>query len=73
VALAVGLIPGLLAAAAAVGAGAFLGVAPAPWQAPLLALFACLPVLAEVALLVRFGGALWDRLDPAEEILVPAQ
>ncbi len=70
-ALAVALIPAVLLAGAAVAAGRWLGIAPAPWQAPLLALLGCLPVLAEVALLVRIGGAFWDRLDPSEEILSP--
>jgi ABC-2 type transport system permease protein len=70
-ALAVALIPAVLLAGAAVAAGRWLGIAPAPWQAPLLALLGCLPVVAEVGLLVRIGGAFWDRLDPSEEILSP--
>jgi ABC-2 type transport system permease protein len=38
-------------------------------EGPLLALLVILPVLAEVALLVRLGGARWDALDPSREIL----
>jgi ABC-2 type transport system permease protein len=73
VALAVGLLPAGLAVAAALLAGRALGLPLAPWEAPLLALVGSLPVLAEVALLVRIGGAFWDRLDPSEEILNPAE
>jgi ABC-2 type transport system permease protein len=72
-ALAVALIPALLLAGAAAAAGGWLGIAPAPWQAPLLAGLGCLPLIAEVGLLVRIGGSFWDRLDPSEEILGPPQ
>jgi hypothetical protein len=44
-------------------------VDPTYAEAPLLALLVLLPVLAEVALLVRLGGARWDSLDPSREIL----
>ncbi|MBV8201914.1 MAG: hypothetical protein JOZ15_14945, partial [Acidobacteria bacterium] len=67
--LAAGLLPALLLAGAALLAGSRLGMRPAPWQAPLLALLGALPVLAEVGLLVRAGGAFWDRLDPSQELL----
>jgi ABC-2 type transport system permease protein len=70
-ALAVALIPAFLLGGAVVAAGWSLGMAPAPWQAPLLVLLGCLPLLGEVGLLVRIGGAFWDRLDPSEEILGP--
>jgi ABC-2 type transport system permease protein len=70
-ALAAGLLPALLAVAAALFAGSRLDLAPAPWQPPLLALLGALPLLAEIALLVRAGGALWDRLDPSQELLAP--
>ena len=69
--LLLGVLPGLLAAGAAALLLGVLGLPLAFWQAPLLALVACLPVLAEVGVLVRFGGALWDRLDPAQEMLNP--
>jgi ABC-2 type transport system permease protein len=71
-ALAAALLPALLVGAAALFAGSRLGLAPAPWQPPLLALLAALPLLAEIALLVRAAGALWDRLDPSAELLAPA-
>jgi ABC-2 type transport system permease protein len=70
-AVAAGLLPALLLAGAALLAGSWLGMRPAPWQAPLLALLGALPVLAEVGLLVRAGGAFWDRLDPSQELLQP--
>jgi ABC-2 type transport system permease protein len=70
-ALAAGLLPALLVVAAALFAGSRLGLAPAPWQPPLLALLSALPLLAETVLLVRAGGALWDRLDPSQELLAP--
>lgn len=39
------------------------------WQLPLLGLAAALPVAAVVAALVTIGGALWERLDPSQELL----
>jgi hypothetical protein len=45
------------------------GIALTVLEGPLLALLVILPVLAEVALLVRLGGARWDRLDPSREVL----
>jgi ABC-2 type transport system permease protein len=71
VALLVGLLPAALLVAAALLAGGWLGIPQRPWQAPFLALLASLPLLAEVAVLVRAGGAFWDRLDPAQELLSP--
>ncbi len=71
--LAAGLVPSLLVVAAALLAGSRLGLRPAAWQAPALALLAALPLLVEVGLLVRAGGALWDRLDPSQELLQPEE
>jgi hypothetical protein len=68
-----GLVAGLFVPALLVGAVLLaqwgLGIAPTIWEGPLLALLVVLPVVAEVALLVRLGGARWDRLDPSREIL----
>lgn len=72
-AIAAGLVPALLLVAAALLAGSRLGLRPAAWQAPALALLAALPLLVEVGLLVRAGGALWDRLDPSQELLQPEE
>ncbi len=49
-----------------------LGLRLAPWELPLLALAVALPFLVEVFLMVRAAGAIWDRLDPSQEILDPA-
>jgi hypothetical protein len=73
VAIAAGLLPAALLVAAALFAASRLDVAPAPWQAPGLALVAALPLLAEVGLLVRLAGALWDRLDPSQDLLNPEE
>jgi ABC-2 type transport system permease protein len=67
--LALGLVPPLLAAGAALLLQRLLGLPWSPWELPLLALLAAALVLAEVGVLVRLGGALWDRLDPARELL----
>lgn len=69
-ALAVGLLPGGLL----VGAWLFLQlrVAELPlvaWQLPLLGLTAVIPLAVIVWLLTRFGGVLWDQLDPSAELL----
>ena len=39
------------------------------WEFPLFGLIAVVPVLAAVALVVRAGGRVWDRLDPSREVL----
>ena len=39
------------------------------WQLPLLGLTAVIPLVIIVWLLTRFGGVLWDRLDPSAELL----
>ncbi len=69
-ALAVGLLPGALL----VGAWLFLqvGVAELPlmaWELPLLGLTAVIPLVVIVGVLTRFGGVLWDQLDPSAELL----
>jgi len=70
VALAVGLLPGGLL----IGAWLFLQlrVAELPliaWQLPLLGMTAVIPLAVIVWLLTRFGGVLWDHLDPSAELL----
>jgi ABC-2 type transport system permease protein len=72
-ALLVGLLPAVLLVGAALLVEGWLGIPLAPWQAPLLALLGALPLLAEVGLLVRAGGAFWDRLDPSQELLNPEE
>ena len=69
-ALAVGLLPGALL----VGAWMFLQLAVADqplvaWQLPLLGLTAVVPLAVIVGMLTRFGGVLWDQLDPSVELL----
>jgi ABC-2 type transport system permease protein len=49
-----------------------LGLRLTAWELPLLALAVALPFLAEVYLMVRLAGAIWDRLDPSQELLDPA-
>ena len=70
VALAVGLLPGGLL----IGTWLFLQlrVAELPfiaWQLPLLGMTAVIPLAVIVWLLTRFGGVLWDQLDPSAELL----
>jgi len=68
--LAAGLVvPALLVGVVLLVQWGGMGIAPTVAEGPLLALLVALPVLAEVALLVRLGGARWDRLDPSREIL----
>jgi hypothetical protein len=72
----------LLALAAALVAPALLvggvlrlqalgGGAPTIHEGPLMALLVTVVVLAEVGLLVRVGGARWDRFDPSRGVLAP--
>ncbi|HVT56851.1 MAG TPA: putative ABC exporter domain-containing protein [Thermoanaerobaculia bacterium] len=69
IALAVALLPVLLLEGAVVLGQRLLGAPFSPWEIPLLALLAAPPLLAETWLLVRVGGAYWDRLDPSQEML----
>ena len=69
-ALAVGLLPG----AVLVGAWLWLQlrVVAMPlvaWELPVFGLLAVIPLVVIVGLLTRFGGVLWDQLDPSGEIL----
>ena len=69
-ALALGLLPG----AVLVGVGLFfqIQVADIPlnaWELPLMSLTGVIPLAVIIGLLTRFGGVLWDQLDPSGEIL----
>ncbi|HXO21545.1 MAG TPA: putative ABC exporter domain-containing protein [Thermoanaerobaculia bacterium] len=63
------ILPALAVLAAATIFHLLLGIPFTVWELPLFALVAAFPLLVETALLVRAGGALWDRLDPSMEIL----
>ena len=68
--IAVGMAPGFLLVGAVVAVQVWIwGVPISGWELPLLGLLAALPVGAVVTALVRFGGVLWERLDPSEELL----
>ena len=69
-ALAVGLLPGAML----VGVWLLvqIRVADIPlnaWELPVMSLTGILPLAVIIGLLTRFGGVLWDRLDPSAEIL----
>ena len=69
-ALAVGLLPG----AVLVGAWLWLQlrvveIPMVAWELPALGLLAIIPLVVIVGLLTRFGGVLWDQLDPSAEML----
>jgi hypothetical protein len=49
-----------------------LGLRFTVWEVPLLAIAAAVPFLVEAFLVIRFAGAIWDRLDPSRELLDPA-
>lgn len=48
-----------------------LGLRFTPWELPVLAVAVALLYLVEVFLMIRTAGAIWDRLDPSQEILDP--
>lgn len=39
------------------------------WELPVFGIIAATPVFAVVALIVRVGGRVWDKLDPSHELL----
>ncbi len=45
------------------------GVPLLAWEFPIFGIIAATPVMAVVALIVRTGGRIWDKLDPSSEIL----
>ena len=70
VAMAVGLLPG----AVLVGGSLFVQIQMAEipligWELPVLGVLAIIPLAFIIGLLVRFGGVLWDHLDPSAEVL----
>ena len=69
-AMAVGLLPG----AVLVGAWLFIqirvaDIALSAWELPVMSLTGVIPLAVIIGLLTRFGGVLWDQLDPSAEIL----
>lgn len=46
-----------------------LGVPVTAWEIPVFGIIAATPVFAAVALILRTGGRVWERLDPSQEIL----
>lgn len=43
------------------------------WELPLLAVVTALPLLLVTGVVVHIAGKAWDRLDPSQEILEPAE
>ena len=69
-AMALGLLPG----AVLVGAWLFIQIRVADiplnaWELPVMSLAGVIPLAVIIGLLTRFGGVLWDQLDPSAEIL----
>ena len=69
-AMALGLLPG----AVLVGAWLFIQIRVADiplsaWELPVMSLTGVIPLAVIIVLLTRFGGVLWDQLDPSGEIL----
>lgn len=68
-ALALAALPGALLVGAVLFAQTAAGVAFHVLELPLLALLGSLSLWLAVWMLVRMGGALWERLDPSQELL----
>ena len=69
-AMAVGLLPG----GVLVAAWLFIQIRVADiplsaWELPVMSLAGVIPLAVIIGLLTRFGGVLWDQLDPSAEIL----
>ena len=69
-ATALGLLPG----AVLVGVWLFIQIRVADiplsaWELPVISLTGVIPLAVIIGLLTRFGGMLWDQLDPSAEIL----
>lgn len=65
-----GLAPGILTVGAVLAVQVLVwGVPLNGWEVPLLGWLAAVPIGAVLFALIGFGGRLWDRLDPSEEIL----
>ena len=70
VALALGLLPGVVLIAACLFVQIRLaGIPLSAWELPLLGLVAVVPLAVITGVLTRVGGVLWDQLDPSAEIL----
>ena len=70
VAMTIGLLPGVIVSSTwLVVQIQVLDVALGAWQLPLLGLLTAAPLAAIIAVLIRFGGLLWDRVDPSAELL----
>ncbi|HEY0783999.1 MAG TPA: hypothetical protein VGE98_16195, partial [Thermoanaerobaculia bacterium] len=71
------LLAAAIPAALAVGLVLFLqhlaGWPFTAWDLPVCALAAALPLLVAAGFMTRLGGALWDKLDPARELLEPPE
>jgi hypothetical protein len=72
-AMTIAALPTLLALGAVAALHVFLQAPFHLWEVPLLAATAALLLGAEVALLARFAGVVWDRMDPSAEILTLAE
>ena len=69
-AMAIGLLPGaMLSGVWVLVQTRLLGIGLSAWELPLLGLVTAAPLAVIVAALVRFGGVLWDQLDPSAELL----
>ena len=70
VAMTIGLLPGVIVSSTWLLVQIqVLDVALGAWQLPLLGLLTAAPLAAIIAVLIRFGGLLWDRVDPSAELL----
>jgi hypothetical protein len=67
--LVVALVPAALLVGAVVLVQRLLGADLRLAEAPPLAVLACLPILAAVAVLIRLAARRWERLDPSRELL----
>jgi hypothetical protein len=62
-------LPGALMVGLILLAQWFWGIPLVAWELPLLGTLGAAPMLVVSIFLLRAGGALWDRLDPSQEIL----
>jgi hypothetical protein len=68
-ALAIGMLPGLLVVGGILLAHGLMEISVVAWEVPLLGILAALPLALETGLVVWGAGRLWQRLDPSGEIL----
>jgi hypothetical protein len=67
--LVIALLPTLLVLGAVAALHIFQKIPFHLWELPLLALTAALLLGLEAAVLIRIAGAIWERMDPSEEML----